>query len=60
MVEYNEDDLAREMEEMKNTMSAKSQTTQDVTSAAEGIAPKRRAPPRRTTGSSNLAVFGAS
>ena len=53
MVEgYSEDDLAREMEELK------------LKEAAEGGeggngGPRRRGPPRRKTGSSNLTAFRA-
>ena len=54
MAEYNEDDLAKEMEELKKAEEAK----QDGSGSGGAGAPKRRGPPRRKTGSSNLTAFG--
>lgn len=64
---YNEDDLAKELEEMKNlenagafqkTAGAAADGDGDQEMVAGGIsAPKRRAPPRRKTGSSHLSAF---
>ena len=56
MVEYNEDDLAREMEELKQARDVKDGTGQEGAASGQP-GPRRRAPPRRKTGSSNLTAF---
>ena len=63
MVETTEDDLARELEEMKNSdqktevgnISAAAQSSTNLPTAP--LMPRKRAPPRRKTGSSNLTAF---
>ena len=64
---YTEDDLAKEMEEMKKQEDAGAfQKTGGAAADGDGdsemvgggvSAPKRRAPPRRKTGSSHLSAF---
>ncbi len=61
MVETTEDDLARELEELKNSenrTAAEGEGGGDDGDMPTGPAkPRRRAPPRRKTGSSNLTAF---
>lgn len=65
MVEYTEDDLAREMEELKLQQAAQNGGGGEGAAGEGGdggavqmpAGPKRRGPPRRKTGSSNLTAF---
>lgn len=63
MVETTEDDLARELEEMKaNEEREKAQAEQPAAGGENEVMegppkPRRRGPPRRKTGSSNLTAF---
>jgi len=71
MVEYSEDDLARELEEMKlqeqgASAAAAGNANANTAAADDGempvslpAGPKRRAPPRRKTGSCHLANLDA-
>ena len=53
--QYTEEDLAREMEESKRENDVSQ--TGDEQGGAAGNGPKRRAPPRRKTGSKVLGGF---